>query len=511
MIRIGDIIEGVIMMNSSGSAYLVSDVLEDDLFIFKTKTNESFHSDKVKVKVIYGHKRKYEGEVIEILERNKVEFVGVIQKTSKTCFFIPDNGKIKIDFYIPTDKTNKAKDGQKVVVRFTEWGRGKKNPNGEVIRILGEVGNCDTEMHAILEEYGLPYEFPENVLVESDLISSEIPQSEIDKRLDMRDVLTFTIDGETAKDLDDALSIRWINDEVEIGIHIADVSFYVKPNTSIFEEAYNRGTSIYLVDRTIPMLPPKLSNDLCSLNPNTDKLVYSFIFTFDNNGKIVNQKFNKGIINSNYRLTYTEVQKVIEGGETHSDELKHSILSLDRYAKILNKMRSKNNHLSFRGNEIKFKLDENNKPIGVLFNVQTDSNHLIEEFMVLTNKKVCEFIASKNVKSIHRVHDKPDISKLESLKNFVSVFGYEIKLNDEDKIKNELNKLLTDSLGTSEENIISNFVVRCMSKAKYQTENIGHYGLGIEHYVHVTSPIRRMCDLLIHTQLNSMLTNGGYL
>ncbi len=335
MIRMGDIIEGVIMMNNNGSAYFVSDELEDDLFVYKTKTNKSFNLDRVKVKVIYGQKRKYEGEVIEIVERKRTEFVGVIQKTSKNCFFIPDSNKVKTDFYIPSDKVNKAKDGQKVVVRFTEWGDGKKSPNGEVVRILGEVGDSDTEMHAILEEYGLPYQFPEDVVAESELISSEISQSEIDKRLDMRDVLTFTIDGETAKDLDDALSIRVVNDNIEIGIHIADVSYYVKPKTSIFEEAYSRGTSVYLVDRTIPMLPPRLSNDLCSLNPNTDKLVYSFIFTFDKSGKILNQKFNKGIINSNYRLTYTEVQKVIEGGETYSNELKDAIITLDRYAKIL--------------------------------------------------------------------------------------------------------------------------------------------------------------------------------
>ena len=513
MIKIGDILDGRISTSTSGAAYLVNQDLPKDIYISKNNTNKALHLDTIKIRVIQGNGngRSIEGEVIEIVERFRTEFVGVIQLSEKYAFFVPDSNRIPVDFFIPLNKINGALDGQKVVAKLTDWKEDAKNPNGKIVRVIGYAGEHETEIHSILEEYGLPYDFPEDVLAEASAISTEISQSEIDERRDMRDVLTFTIDGETAKDLDDALSIQWVDGNIEVGIHIADVSYYVKPNTGIYEEAYSRGTSVYLVDRCVPMLPPILSNDLCSLNPHTDKLVYSFVFILDQNAKIINQKFTKGIINSNYRLTYTEAQKVIDGGETHSNELKQSILNLDKYAKKLRKIRFKNNPLSFKGSEVKFKLDENNKPIELLFNEQNDANFLIEEFMVLTNMKVCEYIASGGFVSIHRTHEKPDVTKLEDLKTFVTSLGYTIDLNNEDKIKNELNRLLKESNGTPEENVISSLVIRCMSKAKYETENIGHYGLGLKHYVHVTSPIRRFCDLKIHEQLNIILPNNGYL
>lgn len=512
MIRIGDIIEGVIMMNSSGSAYLVSDVLEDDLFIFKTKTNESFHLDKVKVKVIYGHKRKYEGEVIEILERNKVEFVGVIQKTSKTCFFIPDNGKIKIDFYIPADKTNKAKDGQKVVVRFTEWGHGKKNPNGEVIRILGEVGNCDTEMHAILEEYNLPYEFSPEVVLESESISTEILKSDIDKRRDLRNITTLTIDPHDAKDFDDALSVEWVDGFINVGVHIADVTHYLKPDTNLDKEAFNRSTSYYLVDRCIPMLPEILSNGLCSLRPNEDKLCFSVIFKMDTSGKIHEEWYGKTIINSDKRYTYEEAQEVIEKNIKTESDTDNSILDLDRLAKILRKKRLSNGSITFDKQEIKFKLDEFKKPIDIIFKVSKDSNKLIEEFMLLANKYVAQLINSKKLPSVNRSHDNPTEEKLESLRQVIKQFesDYDIITNSPKNITKSLNKLLTDIKGKPEENLIETLVIRSMQKANYSTKNVGHYGLGFKDYVHFTSPIRRYADVLIHRILESLLDNKIY-
>ena len=510
-IKIGDIILGKLSANISGSCYLVSPEIPKDIYINKKNTNHAFHLDSVKIEVIPGDGRSLEGRVIEIVERFRTEFVGMLQISPNHVFFIPDSNKLSIDFFIPKSKIMGAIDGQKVIVKLGEWKDNSKNPNGEVIRILGNAGEHETEIHSIMSEFNLPDKFPYEVLEEAEAISGEITQEEINRRLDYRDILTFTIDSETARDLDDALSIRWIDGKLEVGVHIADVSHYVKIGSEIYKEAYSRGTSIYLVDRCIPMLPEKLSNDLCSLNSNTDKLVYSFIFNLDNNGKVINESFNKGIINSNYRLTYTEVQKVIEGGETYSNELKNGILDLNKFANKLNKIRSKNNPLSFKSSEVKFKLDSNNKPIEVVYSEQTSANKLIEEFMVLTNMRVCEFISNKETQSIHRTHSAPDITKISDLKVFVESMGYILDLSNEDRIKDSLNELLKQVKDTPEENIVNNLITRCMSKAIYQTSNIGHYGLGLQHYVHVTSPIRRFCDLKIAIQLTEILPNNGYI
>lgn len=509
--KIGDVLNGEISLTGFGSGYVSNENIKRGIFVHKNNINKSLHLDNVKVELIKVDKGHIEGKVIEITNRFRTEFVGTMQISDKHAFFISDNKKMNIDIFIPLNKTMGARNGEKVVVKMTSWGDKQKTPNGEVIKILGEAGNNDVEIHAILEEYNLPYEFSQKVINESELISEVITDLEISKRLDMRDVLTFTIDGETAKDLDDALSVEWVNGTIRVGVHIADVSHYVKPNTAIDDEAYKRGTSVYLVDRVVPMLPEKLSNNLCSLNPNTDKLVYSFIFTLDNNGKVINEKFCRGIINSNYRLTYSEVQKVIEGGQTYTAELKSAILNLNKYANKIRKSRTIKNSLQFIGNEVRFELDDNNKPIGVYFTEQKESNWLIEEFMVLTNRQVCEFVTKSGKITLHRTHDLPDPTKLESLKTFVESLGYKLDISDDEKIKENLNTLLKVVKDTNEENVINSLVVRCMSKANYQTKNIGHYGLGVKYYMHTTSPIRRYPDLIFHRIISETLPNGGYL
>ncbi len=510
MLKKGDTIIGEISLTGFGSGYVKNDNTPRGIFIHKSNINKSLHLDIVKVELTKVEKNQIEGRVISIEERFKTEFVGTMQISDKHAFLVTDNKKMHVDIYIPLNKLNGSKHGEKVVVKMTDWEKGSKNPKGEVIRILGKSGDNDVEIHSILEEYNLPYQFTQKVINEAELISEVITENEISKRLDMRDILTFTIDGETARDLDDALSVQWVDGNIQVGVHIADVSHYVKPNTAIDDEAYKRGTSVYLVDRVVPMLPEKLSNNLCSLNPNTDKLVYSFIFTLDNNGKVIHQKFNKGIINSNYRLTYTEVQKVIEGGDTHTSELKSAILDLHRFASKIRRNRNKKNALQFRGTEVKFDLDEKSRPIGVYFTEQKESNWLIEEFMVLTNRQVCEFVTKKEVPTLHRTHDSPDPTKLESLKTFIESLGYKLNISDDTKVKDNLNELLKQVKDTPEENIINNLVVRCMAKANYQTKNIGHYGLGVQYYMHTTSPIRRYPDLIFHRIISDVLGNGGY-
>ena len=510
MFKKGDIVTGEIGLTGFGSGYVTNQDIKKGIYINKGSVNKALHLDKVKIELTKVSGSQFEGKVIEVVERFKTEFVGTIQISLKHAFLISDNKRMNVDIFIPLNKIMGASNGEKVVVKMTNWGNNQKNPNGEVIRVLGQSGNNDVEIHSILEEYNLPYEFKQNVINESELISDVISEKEIAKRLDMRNVLTFTIDGETAKDLDDALSVQWVDGNIEVAVHIADVSYYVKPNTAIDDEAYKRGTSVYLVDRVVPMLPEKLSNNLCSLNPHTDKLVYSFIFTLDQNGKVIKEKFCRGIINSNYRLTYGEVQKVIYGGDIYNKDLKRAILDLHKYASKIRKIRSDKNSLKFRGSEVKFDLDLNGNPLGVYFTEQKESNWLIEEFMVLTNRQVCEYVTKKGVVTLHRTHDEPDPTRLESLKTFIELIGYKLDLSDDNKIKDKLNGLLKEVKDTPEENIINNLVVRCMTKANYQTKNIGHYGLGVKFYMHTTSPIRRYPDLIFHRIISGVLGNDGY-
>lgn len=531
MINIGDILEGRLSVNASGSAYLTDPNLPKDIYIHKSNTNHGLHLDKVNIRVKEGVGRAMEGEVIEIVERFRTEFVGTLQISPKFAFFIPDSNKLPIDFFIPLSALNKAQDGQKVVVRLTEWKDDAKNPNGEVIRVLGDAGEHETEIHSILEEYGLPYDFEEDVLAEARAIPIEITQAEIDKRRDMRNVLTFTIDPADAKDFDDALSVEWVDGELFVGIHIADVSHYLRPDTQLDKEAFARGTSVYLVDRCVPMLPENLSNGLCSLRPNEDKLCFSAVFKLDHNGHVLEEWFGRTVINSDCRLTYEEAQIIIESegkGETDISDFEFvknmNIDSSMRYAtevkkmfdaiRLLNKIahrmrkgRSKKGSISFDKQEVKFKLDENNKPVGIHFKVAKDSNKLIEEYMLLANRHVAQYINKRELPNVNRAHDKPNDEKLANLKNFISQFGYEIHIDTPEETTRTLNQLLIDVRGTAEEDMINNLVVRTMQKANYTTKNIGHYGLGFKDYSHFTSPIRRYPDVITHRLLGLYLEN----
>lgn len=515
MIKIGDIYEGELRINVSGSAYLVSSELPKDIYINKKHTNKGLHLDTVEVEIIGSKGRNFEGRVIEVIERFKTKFVGTLEVSDRFAFLIPDSPKMSTHIFIPLKKLNGGKDGQKAVVQITNWSDNSKNPNGKVINVLGQAGDNDVEIHSILEEYGLPYEFNEDVEAEANKIPLEIPQSEINKRRDMRDVLTFTIDPDTAKDFDDAISVEYINGKLRVGVHIADVSHYVRPETALDKEAYDRGTSIYLVDRVVPMLPERLSNGVCSLRPHEDKLCFSAVFTLDQNGHVEDEWFGRTVIHSNHRFTYEEAQLIIEGEdyaevfetlpEDYNNQIVNAVKDLDRTAKKMRAKRFKRGSISFDKREVKFKLDEENKPIGISFKVSKDANKLIEEYMLLANRRVAQFLNKKGVAIPNRIHGEPDQTKLASLREYVKQFDYEIKTNTPEEITRTLNQLLIDVKGTPEENIVSNLVVRTMQKAEYSTENIGHYGLGFEDYAHFTSPIRRYPDVILHRVLNRVL------
>ena len=505
MIKIGNIYEGELRMNSSGSAYMVSDELPKDIYINKRNTGKGLHLDTVEVEIIEGRDRQLEGKVIEVVERFKLTFVGKLQVTDKFAFLIPDSNKMPTDIYIPLSKLSGGLDGQKAVAKLTSWGEKAKNPNGKIIEVLGNVGDNEVEIHSILHEYGLPYKFEEEVESEANKISLKIPKKEIDKREDMRDVLTFTIDPDTAKDFDDALSFEKVGDNFRVGIHIADVSHYVRPGTELDKEAYKRGTSVYLVDRVVPMLPERLSNGVCSLRPNEEKLCFSAVFTLNPEGDIINEWFGRTVIYSDHRYTYREAQEVIESeSENNSDDKVIAIKTLDGLAK---KMRTKRHSVTFDNPEVKFKLDEYGKPLDIMFKVSKDSNKLIEEFMLLANRRVAHFLNKKQVAIPNRIHADPDPLKLENLKQFIKQFDYDIDTKDSETVKNSLNDLVLNVRGTSEENIVNNLVVRTMQKAVYSTDNIGHYGLGFEDYAHFTSPIRRYPDVMLHRILDRVLNN----
>lgn len=507
MIKIGEILEGKISMNASGSAYLVSNDLPRDIYIHKNNTNKALHLDQVKIKIIKGHGRELEGIVTEIVSRFKTEFVGTIQVSPRYAFFIPDSNKMLVDMFIPISKINGALDGQKVVARLTEWKMDAKNPNAEIVQVLGFAGDKDVEIHSILHEYGLPYDFEVDVLSEAEAIPKEIRESEISVRRDMRNVTTFTIDPADAKDFDDALSVQWIDGVIEVGVHIADVSHYLRPDTDLDKEAYRRGTSVYLVDRVVPMLPEVLSNELCSLKPYEDKLCFSAIFKLDHNGAIVEEWFGRTVIRSDKRYTYEDAQEVIENKNIYTGHIQcdKAVRDLDRYAKILRKNRLSEGAISFDKQEIKFKLDENNKPVDIIFKMMKDSNHLIEEFMLLANKRVAYLLNKNNYPVVNRVHEEPSQEKLTGLKEFFKQFGYNIKITSPEEITNSFNKVLIDIKGKPEENMISNLIVRSMQKAVYSIKNLGHYGLGFDDYAHFTSPIRRYPDVMVHRLLSRFL------
>jgi ribonuclease R len=504
MINIGDILEGVLHTKTGGSAYLVSDNLPKDIYIHKNNTNKALNLDQVKVEVIVGKGRNLEGKIIEVIRRFKDEFVGTLQVSDRYAFLVPDSSKMSVDIFIPLKKLKGGKDGQKAVAKLTNWKDAAKSPNGKIIEILGDAGDNDAEIHSILHEYDLPYNFDEDVEAEANMIPLDIPTDEILNRRDMREVLTFTIDPLTARDFDDALSLEWENGKMIVGIHIADVSHYVRPDTALDKEAFQRGTSVYLVDRVVPMLPERLSNGLCSLRPHEDKLCFSAIFQLDQNGHVEYEWFGRTVIHSDARLTYEEAQEVIEGNDIDNTHLRNAILDLDKMAKKMRVKRFTQGAISFDKREVKFKLDEDNKPIGIEFKVSKDANKLIEEYMLLANRKVAEFLKSKGP-CINRAHDEPDIGKLIAMKEFIEPLGYKVNLSSPTHITNSLNKLLLDIKGTPEENMISSLVIRTMQKAIYTAENKGHYGLGFEHYSHFTSPIRRYPDIMVHRILGRYL------
>ncbi len=522
---------GTMDLTSNGNGYFICEDFEEDIFVPSVNLNKALQNDLVRVYVYNKRKsNKLEADVVEVLERAKQEFVGTLQMSKNFGFVIPDNSKMYADIFISRGKINGANDGDKVVAKITDWPDNSKNPFGKITETLGRPGDHDTEIHSILLEYGLPYEFPSEVEKDAEKLPIEITEEEISKRRDMRSDLTFTIDPITAKDFDDALSFKVLeNGNYEIGIHIADVSHYVQPKTILDDEAYDRATSVYLVDRVVPMLPEMLSNGVCSLRPNEEKLTFSAVFEMDEKANIVNQWFGRTVTYSDKRFAYEEAQVIIEtkqnripsevslSGEEYevSDDIVQAVLKMDELAKKMRKKRMKSGAISFDKVEVRFNLDEQANPIGVYFKESKDANKLIEEFMLLANKKVAQFIGkgkggkATNKTFIYRVHDEPDVEKLAALQNIISKFGYKIDTQTRETTSESLNKLLKDVHGKGEANMVETLAIRSMSKAEYTTQNIGHYGLAFDYYSHFTSPIRRYPDVMTHRLLQHYLDGGS--
>ena len=502
---------GRVQINRSGTAFVISENdLAEDVFVAEANLSNALHNDLVKVLVFPArNKRSPEGEVVEVIERSKKQLVGTIQISKGIAYFIPDNPVYRRDILIPGRMLNGAKSGEKVVVVITDWVAGTRSPLGEVRFVLGKPGENNVEMNAILAENDFPLAFPETVLNECADINPNIPEKEIRSRRDFRNVTTFTIDPADAKDFDDAISYEKLENGLHrVGVHIADVSYYVRPNSEIDKEAYSRGTSIYLVDRTIPMLPEKLCNELCSLKPNEDKLCYSAVFDLDDNAKVHKEWFGRTVINSNRRFTYEEAQEIIE---SQSGELAEEILNVHNLSQVLRKQRFDNHAINFETEEVKFKLDENSKPIGVYLKVQKEANFLIEEMMLLANRRVAEKIGKKSSKNkeiktfVYRVHDEPIEDKLATFKNFVGKLGYDLQAGNRKQFTESLNKMLEAAKEKNEYGLLGKLSVRIMARAIYTTDNIGHFGLAFPYYTHFTSPIRRYPDLMVHRLLDDYL------
>ncbi|WP_299115669.1 ribonuclease R family protein [uncultured Winogradskyella sp.] len=529
---------GIFDASSKGNGYIISDDFEDDIFIASNNTNKALHGDEVE---FYAYRRRHrgkqEGEITNILNRAKSEYVGTIQIQEKKnfAFVVCDSNKMYKDIFVPINKINKAQDGDKVLVKLADWPEKADSPYGKVLKVLGKPGEHSTEIHAILAEYGLPAEFPYEVEEYANNIDISIKEEEIKKRRDMRKDLTFTIDPKDAKDFDDALSFKVLeNGDYEIGIHIADVSHYVKPDTILDDEAYERATSIYLVDRVVPMLPERLSNGACSLRPHEEKYTFSAVFKMNAKCEIKDEWYGRTVTYSDARFAYEEAQAIIENNlditldtinnfqidttipkevsltgkeyKTQS-EIAEAVLVLDRLAKKLRSQRMREGAISFDKVEVKFNLDSDANPVGVFFKTSKDANKLIEEFMLLANRKVSEFIGKQKPKKtfVYRVHDEPDEAKLAQLQNVVSRFGHKLNFKDKASVSSSLNNLLKDVVGKKEQNLVDTLTIRTMSKAEYTTHNIGHYGLSFDYYSHFTSPIRRYPDVMAHRLLQYYL------
>ncbi len=504
-----EVIEGMIEITRTGRGFVILEGYDEDIPVRKRDTGGAFWGDTVEIS-ISNHKGKLSGRVVNVIKRAKEQYVGVLELSRNHAFVIPTDSRIHTDFYIPKKKLNGAENGDKVVVRMTDWPNLDDAPFGEITSVLGKPGDNDTEMHAIMAEYELPYEFPLEVEHEAEQIPTEITAEEVSKRRDMRETVTFTIDPDNAKDFDDALSLKKLeNGNWEVGVHIADVAHYLKPGSILDEEAVKRATSVYLVDRVVPMLPEVLSNGLCSLRPNEEKLCFSAVFELNDDAEIQNEWFGRTVILSDRRFTYEEAQVIIEGAD---GDFKDEILTLDRLSKALRKERFKDGSLDFSSEEVKFKLDEKGKPLGVYTKVMKDANKLIEDFMLLANRRVARFIAKpsqgKAKTFVYRIHDLPNEQKLAELKNFVGHLGYQLPdLDPEGNAKNELKKLISKVEGKAEEASVKQLAIRTMAKAEYSVNNIGHFGLAFEYYSHFTSPIRRYPDVMVHRLLAQYLDN----
>ena len=503
-----NIIEGRIELTQRGSGFVVQEGGEKDIFISPNNTNQAMHNDKVSVRLINIGKGRPEGVVIKVIDRNKTQFVGTLKIIGNKTLLIPDNVRSGVEIEIVDNKLPTAVNGVKALVKITVWPQSSARPFGEIIEVLGFPGTNDVEMLSILYNQGIDPKFPDEVLEEAEYVSIELDEAEIAKRRDFRDVLTFTIDPFDAKDFDDAISYRKLkNGNFELGVHIADVSHYVRPGSKMDAEALKRSNSVYLVDRVIPMLPEQLSNIACSLRPKEDKYSFSAVFEMDESGDVKGEWFGKTVIHSNRRYSYEEAQEIIEGKE---GEFQDEIRAIDKVAKILREARLANGALNIESEEMRFKLDSKGSPIETIIKTSKDAHKLIEEFMLLANKRVSLFLSKPNqnkdlIPMIYRVHDKPDPDKIGFLKIFLDKFGHELAFESLEKIALNINALLKSIREENEFPLVQSMVIRSMSKASYETQNIGHFGLAFTHYSHFTSPIRRYADLVVHRILETEL------
>lgn len=505
-------ITGRVELTNAGYAYVHADDFHDDIFVSQKNLNRALNGDLVRV-YLYAKRKKYhyEGEVVEVIERSVNTIVGIIEMSGRVAFLIPDKN-MPFDLFIPMDKLNHAKNNQKVVARITDWPRNAKNPVGEVLEVLGDAGRNDTEMHAILAEFELPYRFSDETIEDAEKIPDAITKNDYAERKDFRKVPTFTIDPADAKDFDDALSVRPLPGGLyEIGIHIADVTHYVKPQTIVDQEALDRATSVYLVDRVVPMLPERLSNNICSLRPKEEKLCFSAVFHMTEDADVVNEWFGRTVIYSDRRFSYEEAQGILDKGK---GDMARELEILDGLAQKLRAQRFNKGSIDFERDEVKFEIDERGRPLRVFFKKPMATNGLIEEFMLLANKHVATFIGkvpegTKAKSFVYRIHDKPNMEKLEVFGRFLHRYGYSLSLASPKKIQKSLNEVLTDVKGKKEQDLIENLALRAMAKAEYSTKNIGHYGLSFRYYTHFTSPIRRYPDMMVHRLLAHYLDGGS--